>query len=76
MPTVHREDGFRIVIWTNDHSPPHVHCFCTAGEVVVELGSLEVRERRGVGVREINRAVVVVLANEEMLLKEWRKIHG
>ncbi len=25
MHTVSRQDGFRVVIYTDDHEPPHVH---------------------------------------------------
>ena len=37
MPTIIKEDGFRIVIWPNDHLPPHVHVFKGNAEVKIEL---------------------------------------
>ena len=37
MPTIIKQDGFRIVIWPNDHLPPHVHVFKSDAEVKIEL---------------------------------------
>ena len=41
MPTVLRERGFDIMIYLNDHPPPHVHVFRAEGEVVINLGEGE-----------------------------------
>jgi hypothetical protein len=41
MPTIIKKDGFRIVIYPNDHIPSHVHVFKNSGEVRIDLGSLE-----------------------------------
>lgn len=41
MPTIIRKDGFRIVIYPNDHIPSHVHVLKNSGEVRIDLGSLE-----------------------------------
>ena len=27
MPTIYRQDGFEVMIYTNDHRPAHVHIF-------------------------------------------------
>jgi hypothetical protein len=35
--TVHRAHGFRFVIFTNDHAPPHVHVFGQGGEAKIVL---------------------------------------
>lgn len=48
MPTVLRSSGFRIVIYSNDHRPAHVHAISAEGEAVFVLncpdGPLELRE--------------------------------
>jgi Domain of unknown function (DUF4160) len=41
MPTIIREDGFRVVIYPNDHIPAHVHVLKGGGEVRIDLGSIE-----------------------------------
>jgi hypothetical protein len=76
MPTVHREDGFRIVIWPNDHRPPHVHVFTAAGEVVVELDPVRVREYVGMKPGEVVRAVRIVEEYGKKLNAAWEEIHG
>jgi hypothetical protein len=39
MPTVHREDGFRVIIYPNDHLPSHVHLIKGDGQVIIQLGN-------------------------------------
>lgn len=76
MPTVHREDGFRIAIWPNDHRPPHVHVFTASGEAVVHLDPVSVREYVGMKPGEVVRAVQIVAAHREKLNAAWEEIHG
>jgi hypothetical protein len=45
MPTVLRQDGFRVVIYPNDHLPSHVHVLKESGEVRIDLGSEEIAPR-------------------------------
>ncbi|WP_084542173.1 DUF4160 domain-containing protein [Calidithermus chliarophilus] len=80
MPSC-RIDGFRIVIYPNDHRPPHVHVMTTDGEVLILLGldgeAVEIREIRG-GVKngDVVRAVEIVSRDNDSLLEWWREIHG
>ena len=40
MPTVVYEDGFKFIIYPNDHFPPHVHIEFTDGvDCRIELSS-------------------------------------
>jgi len=41
MPTVLRKNGFRVVIYPNDHLPSHVHVLKRDGEVRIDLGDEE-----------------------------------
>ena len=57
LPTVHREGGFQFRIFTNDHSPPHVHVVMVDAGLVgegdlVELGDVVAGKARGFGVDE------------------------
>ncbi|MBY4639463.1 DUF4160 domain-containing protein [Gluconacetobacter entanii] len=38
MPTLLRLNGFRVVIYTADHGPMHVHVISADGEAVIEIG--------------------------------------
>jgi hypothetical protein len=37
MPTIKRIDGLRVMIYSNDHPPPHVHVIGADREAVFEL---------------------------------------
>ena len=76
MVTVHREAGFRIVIRTNDHPPPHVHVQHADGEAKIELDPVRVVEVYGLSKSQVRTAMDMVKAKAFVLLTEWRQIHG
>ncbi|SEP50613.1 DUF4160 domain-containing protein [Methylobacterium currus] len=80
MPTVLRIGSLRVVIYPNDHRPPHVHVIGEGCEAVFNLncpgGPVEIRENHGFSFK---RALAIARALEENLAhlcEEWRKIHG
>jgi hypothetical protein len=80
MPTVYREDGFRIVIYPNDHLPRHVHVFKNAGEIIIQLGNETnppfIDQIYGeVSRKEVAKALSLVQANQDELLEAWCNIH-
>ncbi|MBC7971265.1 MAG: DUF4160 domain-containing protein, partial [Verrucomicrobia bacterium] len=79
MPTVLRKDGFRIVIYFDDHLPSHVHVLSAESEVKIKLGSeteqptvLEYRGDRRTAVK----AFQLVISHQTFLLEAWKQIHG
>ena len=76
MPTVLRQDGFEVRIYTADHTPPHVHVFKGGGEVVVEIDPLSVREAKGMSRREEAAATRLVEEHQDKLREAWRRFHG
>lgn len=79
MPTVLKKDGFRVVIYFDDHSPSHVHIISADSEVKINLGNetvqpeiIEYRGKRGIAVK----ALKLVIFDQRELLKAWREIHG
>ena len=79
MPVVLRQDGFRFMIYYQDHAPPHTHVF-KSGETVLLLGSLDtkpsVRENRGMGRGDERKAVRIAAENQDYLLERWDEING
>jgi hypothetical protein len=77
MPTVIREDGFEVRIYTFDHLPPHVHV-ATAGAIVrVDLRSRRATEIVGaISDRDVKRAERLVVRHARHLHQEWARIHG
>ena len=52
MPTVPREEGFEVRIYTFDHPPPHVHVAKADAIVRIDLGkrvATEILERFPIG---------------------------
>jgi hypothetical protein len=81
MPTVLRKDGFQVRIYTNDHTPSHVHVFKAEGELIVNLGSESeepwiVEELSTMKPADARRARDIVKEHQTYLLTEWRRIHG
>ena len=75
MPTLKRFDRCRVVMYVDDHPPPHVHVKMSDGrDSTVDIGTLLMK-----GViqeREIRDALAWIAANTEFLLAEWRRYHG
>jgi hypothetical protein len=77
VPTVLHERGVRGVLYLDDHHPPHVHCFVGAGQLVVLLEPVTVRETHGrVTASERRRVLALVQARRGRLLRRWGEIHG
>ena len=77
MPTIVREDGYEIRIYTLDHPPPHVHVAKVGAVLKVDLATSRVIEIVGtISDREAKRAEGLVARHAELLKREWRKIHG
>lgn len=81
MPTIHRQDGFKIRVYPKDHPPAHVHCRRGKAVVVVFLPT----DGRRPMLREQNRhakfddvtdALRIVGENSDSLWNAWRQCHG
>jgi hypothetical protein len=79
MVIVLRVDGLRVVIFTNDHEPAHVHVFGD-GEAKINLrgtdGAPVLVWADGMRRADIWRAVLAVTAQQAFLLARWEEIHG
>jgi hypothetical protein len=75
MPTVLRQEGFEVVIRTDDHEPPHVHVFHGGASAKIMLESLR-EEHCRLTRRQLVKALILVKQHQEWLLARWREIHG
>ena len=79
MVTIHRAHGLRIVIFTDDHEPAHVHVFGD-GHAKINLigpdGGPELIWVEGMKRQEVRRAMDVVIEQQADFLARWRQIHG
>lgn len=77
MPTIIREDGYEIRIYTLDHPPPHVHVAKAGAVLKIDLATCQVIEIVGtISDREVKRAEGLVAKHAQLLEKEWTNIHG
>ena len=76
MATIIRRARFRVMIFTNDHGPPHVHAFKAGTEAVIELSPIAIRDSYRVSRVDVRGAVNLVAANREQLIQTWKEIHG
>jgi histidinol phosphatase-like PHP family hydrolase len=79
MVTIFRSQGLKVVIFTDDHEPAHVHVFGD-GHVKINLvgegDEPELIFARDMKRSDIRRAVQIVIDNQSEFLAHWRDIHG
>ena len=75
MPTVLQIDGFEVMIYPNDHNPPHVHVFRAEGEVIINIDDSAVRDAWEVKGKDIRRAQQIVEQNRDFLMQKWDELH-
>ncbi len=75
MPTVVTEDGYRLKIYLNDHTPAHTHIQKAENEARVRLDTLEVVSSIGFNSRELQAVVELVRKHKAALLAAWNLYH-
>lgn len=79
MVVVHRVGGYRLVIYTMDHEPAHVHV-TGPGQAKIDLigdGLLpELVWSYGISKADLRLLMLEVIERRAYFLFEWRRIHG
>ena len=78
MVTVHRFDGLRFVIFSNDHDPAHVHVIGAGREAKIQLvGEAPLLIWQvGFSPADLRRIIEEVRRERFRLLKRWKDLHG
>ncbi len=72
MSTLQRFDNCRVVMYLDDHPPPHVHVKLRDGrDCTVHLETFQIQGR--IAEREIREALVWIRANQVGLQQQWRR---
>ncbi len=74
-PTVLREKGFQVVIFSNDHPPAHVHVRRSGKVARIRLEPVEALHNHGFNTRELGNILTIVQDNQDVLLEAWDSIH-
>jgi DNA-binding FadR family transcriptional regulator len=77
VPTLIREDGFEIRIYTRDHSPAHVHVSKAGANMKIDLATNQVVQIAGaISDRDVKRAEQLVAKHAQTLREAWENLHG
>lgn len=79
MVVVHRAHGFRVIIYTQDHEPAHVHIVGPGRAKINLLGPddrPEVVDVVGIKKSDMRRLLNEVTEHRDRFMREWRRIHG
>ncbi len=72
--------GWRVVIYSNDHRPPHVHVIGAGAharfELFCDLGQVGLLSNIGFALAQLKRVEAYLLAHLAHLCREWGRIHG
>lgn len=75
MVTIFRANGFRFVIYTDDHEPAHIHVYGD-GEARINILKVTVLSNRGMNRRDLAVALSIVQQQRTLFLQKWEDIHG
>ncbi len=76
MPTIHREHGFRFVIYLDDHLPAHIHVIGDGEAKIAIEPSVELIWQKGFTKLDVKKALDVVIEKQMEFLSKWNLIHG
>lgn len=72
--------GWRVVIYTNDHLPPHVHVIGPAEharfELLCDLGQVRLRSNIRFTLSQLQKIARHLIKHLDHLCQEWARIHG
>jgi hypothetical protein len=80
MVVVLRDSGMRVVIYLDDHEPPHVHVYYGGGTAKIELGvegePMKIVDAEDMKMGDLRKAKRIVAAHRDELMKKWNEFHG
>jgi hypothetical protein len=80
MATIDTLFGWRVVIYSNDHRPPHIHIIGNGREAIFNLqcpdGPFDLRKNYGFSCRDIVRMIDKLAGKPPAYCYKWRQIHG
>ena len=82
-----RKSGLTVYIYTNDHSPAHVHVFCGSKKsrnqlnMKIALGSETERPKllmkdQSIKTKDVIAALKLIAKHQQKLLEKWEEING
>lgn len=79
MPTILRYRGLRIMIYLNDHAPPHVHVLGSGAhakfDLFCDLGQVQFKEGYGFTMKQSNDMGQFLTNHIKALCTAWSQYH-
>ena len=74
MPVIELLDGIKILLFANDHNPPHFHVYYAGYKAMIEISSLETI-RGNLPTKQHNKVVEWAESRQEELLEGFLKLN-
>lgn len=75
MPVVHLINSIKILLYFDDHIPPHFHAQYNEYEVLVEIETLEVYSG-SLPTKQMKRVINWAKDNQDFLREKWEGYHN
>ena len=75
MPEVSRFYGIRIVMYPNDHHPPHFHALYAGDDAIVEINPIRVRSTN-LPKRALSLVLEWAALHQEELWDHWNRVRA
>lgn len=79
MATILRVGAYRVVVYSNDHSPAHVHAVGD-GHAKFDLGrrpdDVKLVEQKDISKADLRQIAAAIIEHHGACLAAWRRIHG
>ncbi len=76
MATIAIYKNVRIVIYSRDHQPPHVHAIAPDAEAMFTIDDLKLVRLRGFDAKAVSQIRNFLAQRKAELREAWREIHG
>ena len=77
MPSIFNEQGFRGMVYPNDHEPPHVHVVKNRSSIKIEVDNFEI-----IGIdgdipkrQDVNKAIKLAKKYQDAIIEKWQELH-
>lgn len=74
MPTIHLINSIKILIYFDDHLPPHFHAEYNEHEELIEIKTLETY-RGKLPVKQRKKVIIWAKINQDFLLEKWNEFN-
>lgn len=79
MATVLRKGKLRVIVYSRDHPPPHVHVVTPRGQAKILVdgpaGHPKLAWNFGLPRRDLAAALGAIEDHRDLILAEWKRIH-